>query len=118
MASDIETAIKYSKAVESLLTKQMGAQGKGLHEKLSSVERQLPSALVKRIRYLATMRNKVVHEDDFKLPNKKAFMHNCEDILLALQQPSSATKIGVASIAIYTSIALAFAGGIYIAVAT
>jgi len=116
MASDIETAIQYSKAVESLLVKQLGAQGKGLHEKLSSVERQLPAALVKRIRYLATMRNKVVHEDDFKLANRKSFIQSCEGILSELKQPKGSNKIGAASIAIYISIAMAFAGGIYMAV--
>lgn len=118
MASDIETAIKYSKAVESLLTKQFGAQGKGLHEKLSSVERRLPASLVKRIRYLATMRNKVVHEGGFKIPQLKSFAQSCEGILAELQQPVAANRLSAASLVIYTLITSAFVFFIYIAVAS
>ena len=118
MASDIETAIQYAKSVESLLVKQWGAQGKGLHEKLSSVEQQLPAALVKRIRYLATMRNKVVHEDDFNLPNRKSFIRSSETIIAQLNPPASVRPSKKLSIAIYACIASVFAAGIYIAVAT
>lgn len=117
MASDIETAIKYTKAVEALLTQQLGAQGKGLHEKLSSVERRLPAALVRRIRYLATIRNKVVHEDGFKIPRLKSFAQSCEGIIAELQQPVVANHLSAASLAIYTLIACVFTAFIYIAVA-
>lgn len=118
MANDIEIAIKYSKAVESLLAKRQRAQGKGLHEKRSSVERYLPTPLVKRIRYLATMRNNVAHENGFTALQPKLFIKNCESMLAELKQPARDAKIAKVSIEIYITIALACAGGIYIAVRT
>ena len=42
-----------------------GAKGKGLHEKASSVQQMLRPDLVRKIRYLATIRNKLVHERGF-----------------------------------------------------
>ncbi|HET9958493.1 MAG TPA: hypothetical protein VFQ61_28560 [Polyangiaceae bacterium] len=59
---DIETAVRGTQQLEALLEQKFGASGRGLHEKLSSVERQLPKALVRRMRWIATVRNEVVHE--------------------------------------------------------
>lgn len=71
--SDIERVIRASKALEKLLEQQYGAVGRGLHEKASSVEDQLDTATLKSLRWVATMRNKVVHEDDFELPDPQGF---------------------------------------------
>lgn len=57
--------IEYNKKIEKLLTDNYQASGKGLHDKLTSVEDKLAPDLVKRIRYIATIRNKLVHEDNF-----------------------------------------------------
>lgn len=62
--------IKNVKKIEKLLAVNYLATGKGLHEKATSVEEKLTPELMKKIRYIATIRNKLVHEDDFKkLPN-------------------------------------------------
>ncbi|MBI9031370.1 DUF4145 domain-containing protein [bacterium] len=58
--------IEYNKKIEKLLSSKYQAQGKGLHSKVTSVESKLAPDLVKKIRYIATVRNKLVHEDDFK----------------------------------------------------
>ncbi|MEN5094018.1 hypothetical protein ABE458_25335 [Pseudomonas protegens] len=50
-----------STEVESLLL-QLGASGRGLHEKLSSVEGMISPPMVKKIRWIASVRNKAVHE--------------------------------------------------------
>lgn len=71
--SDIERVIRASKSLEKLLEQQYGAVGRGLHEKASSVEDQLDAATLKSLRWVATMRNKVVHEDDFELPDPQGF---------------------------------------------
>jgi hypothetical protein len=65
--SAIEIAVKECKKLESLLEQQFGATGRGLHEKVSSVGGRLPPELVKQIRYIATIRNNLVHEDAFAL---------------------------------------------------
>lgn len=54
--SDIELVIKRCKRLESLLGKHFAADGRGLHEKVTSVEHALPNPLVKRLRFIATVR--------------------------------------------------------------
>lgn len=82
--SDIERVIRASKSLEKLLEQQYGAEGRGLHEKSSSVEDQLDAATLKSLRWVATMRNKVVHEDDFVLPDPQGFSDTVERLIKAL----------------------------------
>ena len=64
-----EIVIKSSKKIEALLS-ELGATGKGLHEKATSIESQLSYSLVKKIRYLASVRNQLVHEDGFEISDE------------------------------------------------
>lgn len=77
----IETAIRYSKRFESLLEREYSAVGKGLHEKLSSVEDKLSQDNVKTLRWIATIRNRAVHEDGFEIDNIDEFIRTCEQLL-------------------------------------
>ena len=61
--SQIETVVRGSKRVESLLEERLGASGRGLHEKVTSVEHRLPPEVSRSMRWIATVRNKVVHEE-------------------------------------------------------
>jgi hypothetical protein len=63
VSSDIDLVITTTRRIESLLEKYFGAIGKGLHEKLSSVETSVLPELVKRIRFIASLRNKMLHEE-------------------------------------------------------
>ncbi|QIZ77080.1 hypothetical protein [Ferrimonas lipolytica] len=83
--SSIETTVKQSKRIESLLTKHFNAEGRGLHEKVSSCEAQLPNLLVRQIRWIATLRNKAVHEDEFELKNSAEFERRCDHVVSQLQ---------------------------------
>jgi hypothetical protein len=56
-------AIDIARQLETVL-ETLGATGKGLHEKTSSVEAKLPAALVRKLRFVASVRNKIVHEDE------------------------------------------------------
>ncbi len=77
--------IKYNKKIEKALVKNYGAQGKGLHSKLSSVEDKLPPVLVNKIRFVASIRNKLVHEEDFKdVP--KGFIKTNKEVLKELNK--------------------------------
>jgi hypothetical protein len=78
---EIETSIRYSKEIEGLLETRFGAEGRGLHEKVSSVEHQLPSELIRKLRYIATIRNKVVHEAGYQIDNFENFVSSCEEAL-------------------------------------
>jgi hypothetical protein len=76
--SDIDTVIEGSRVLEQLLEIRLGAKGRGLHQKINSIGTNiLPARTIKRLRWIATMRNKVVHED-FSLPDRRAFISSCE----------------------------------------
>lgn len=51
-----------AKETERLLTRYYKAQGRGLHDKLSSVASRLPENAQRKIRFIATIRNKAAHE--------------------------------------------------------
>lgn len=63
----IEDVVLLTREIESLLD-NLGATGRGLHEKLTSVENRLNLQTVKKMRWIATMRNKTMHEHKF--PNQ------------------------------------------------
>ena len=90
--SDIELVIRYSRALESLLGKRLGATGTGLHERITSVEKRLPVPLVKRLRWIATMRNNVVHVDGFVLPSAAEYEAACKKCMEELQAVKVAPK--------------------------
>ncbi|MEM7754277.1 MAG: hypothetical protein AAF297_01425 [Planctomycetota bacterium] len=71
MPSDLDRMIKIAKRLEGTLERDLGASGKGLHEKASSIEHKLDPQLVKDLRAVATVRNKLVHEEGFdKIDNR------------------------------------------------
>lgn len=75
---DIETAVKWSKRFESLLERRYGARGKGLHEKLDSARADLPERTIRDLRMVATVRNKLVHEDGYdRIDRKREFTAAC-----------------------------------------
>lgn len=68
--STYEIVIENCKDLEARLSK-MGATGKGLHEKTSSLSDVLEPLLVKDLRTVATIRNKLIHEEDFSLSKQE-----------------------------------------------
>lgn len=82
--SQIETVIRASKQLEQLLEQQYAASGRGLHEKTSSIEAQLDSDTVRRLRKIATLRNKVVHED-FEIEDLVEFQSDAQHLVNQLQ---------------------------------
>ena len=78
-SNDYELVIKSSKELEYYLELEFNAKGKGLHEKISSVESDLPAHIVKKMRYLATIRNKLIHERGFDaIPDRSSFIQAFE----------------------------------------
>lgn len=75
--SDIDLAVRESRRLESLLAKRFNATGRGLHEKVSSVSQRLPLPLVKKLRYIASVRNKVVHNEDAAIDDRRGFRRAC-----------------------------------------
>jgi hypothetical protein len=86
--SFVESVLARTREMESLLEQNYGASGKGLHDKASSVEGALDTTRVKRIRYIATIRNKLVHEADYKYDgDEKAFLELCDRLITSLKYP-------------------------------
>lgn len=88
-----ELVIKGSKGLEAILATQ-GATGKGLHEKVDSVESRLPVELVKRLRFIATVRNRVVHEEGYELKDPRRFSEALELASNQLLSLSPASQLG------------------------
>lgn len=111
--SDIELAITRTKALEALL-ESLGATGKGLHEKVSSVQAKLPPPLVKKLRFVATIRNKIVHESDYqKMDDRGGFERACDEAegeLRAMTAPPQVINKGCFGVVL-------FVGGIVAAAA-
>lgn len=90
--SDIDLAVRQCKELESILRSKHGADGKGLHQLVTSTESRLPPELVRILRRVATIRNKIVHEADYqRLDNKKGFLADCN---LAKRQLAALAKRG------------------------
>lgn len=80
--SELATIIERTKAIESKLVRRLGATGRGLHEKVDSVQGKLDPATVRACRFIATIRNKTVHEDGFA-PTRtemKSFVERCDEV--------------------------------------
>lgn len=82
---EIETTLRYTKELESLLVTQLGASGKGLHEKTTSVEDRLPRELERKLRFIASVRNKLMHEDGYQVDNFEGFVSSCELALVSVR---------------------------------
>lgn len=83
--SIIDTAVTGSKRIEIILKDEFNAEGKGLHECLSSVEGRVPSSIIKKARFIASVRNKVVHESG-QIDDIAAFNQTVDDVVQGLKE--------------------------------
>lgn len=85
--NDYELVITSNKCLGALLATEFHATGKGLHELTSSVEYVVPldRRLVRNLRYVATIRNKLVHDDDCHgIPERQQYIQAYNDAWEAL----------------------------------
>ena len=87
--SDIENVVVRTRRLEKLLRTQYHAEGRGLHQLVTSCEERLPHDVVSRLRFIATLRNKVVHEDDFQFDSRDDFFSACDECERELTPRSS-----------------------------
>eukprot|EP00608_Synchroma_pusillum_P005251 CAMPEP_0198424140 /NCGR_PEP_ID=MMETSP1452-20131203/3632_1 /TAXON_ID=1181717 /ORGANISM="Synchroma pusillum, Strain CCMP3072" /LENGTH=104 /DNA_ID=CAMNT_0044144465 /DNA_START=54 /DNA_END=368 /DNA_ORIENTATION=- len=84
-SNDYELAIVLSKRLEAELAK-LGAEGKGLHERVTAAGDRIPRDVQRRLRAVATVRNKLIHEQAYnRIDNRAAFIENYEAAMRALQ---------------------------------
>ena len=87
--SDLEEAIAASKKYEAALEQKFKATGKGLHEKTTSIEGSLNNATKRHLRLIATVRNKLVHEDGVTvIANRRQFEDACRYLDAYLVSPA------------------------------
>jgi hypothetical protein len=84
--ADIDRLLRLTRKIETALRRR-GAQGRGMHGMVSSIEADLPADLVKQLRWLATLRNKAVHEDGFRLQDVAAIERTAAQALRRLGAP-------------------------------
>ena len=82
--SDIDLAVTRSRKLEQMLERDFGAVGRGLHEKTSSIENRLPEPLVRKLRLVATVRNKVLHEEG-PIDDRRRFVAAADEAERALK---------------------------------
>lgn len=91
--SFLEAVLQRTKRLERLLEEKYQAVGKGLHEKTTSVEHQLDAATVKKLRFIASVRNRLMHEDDYSYERSEEsrFLETCDEVINYLQnyQPAA-----------------------------
>lgn len=90
-ATDLKMLVDAVKRAETLLESKFGASGRGLYEKLDSVRANVPAKLHGTIRYMATVRNKAMHEDGYEIDDFGAYMEKANWVNVELEkgpQPS------------------------------
>lgn len=87
--SEIEHVVILTRQLESLLKKRYHAQGKGLHQLISSCETRLPHELILQLRYVATVRNRLLHEEGYTLDNPKQFYQQAKFCIKRLSPRST-----------------------------
>ncbi len=69
--------VERSKKLEAML-KKLEAEGRGMHELISSVEEKLEPELKKKLRFIATIRNQAIHEPEVDIDSDfEAFCSAC-----------------------------------------
>ncbi len=111
--SDIEKVVTRTRRIEKLLRVQYHADGKGLHQLVTSCEERLPHDVISKLRYIATIRNRIVHEDSFKLDDRKQFLSVCDECEKELT-PRANRFIWRVAISLMTLITLAALGFYYV----
>lgn len=67
MISDYELILKCTKSIESFLEEKYQANGRGLGEKATSIIGKISPVIHKKIMFLSTIRNKLLHEENYNL---------------------------------------------------
>ncbi|WP_261816389.1 DUF4145 domain-containing protein [Vibrio gallicus] len=111
--SDIDQVVTRTRRIESLLRTQFHANGRGLHQLISSSEERLPHEIIKKLRYVATIRNKILHEDGFELEDRKQFIQVCKECEQGLTPRSGRFIWGIA-FALVALLTLAAVGFYYV----
>lgn len=83
--------LKYGEQLETLLTEELSAVGKGLGEKRISVEHKLPGSLVREMKRIVRERNEAAHHlSTYSIAGPEAFYRSCEKAVADLKEAIAA----------------------------
>ena len=83
---ELTKIISITRKIESILKDKFKAKGKGLHTYIDSIENMLDEPLIKDLRFIATIRNKSMHESTFKMDNFMRYQRVAESTILRLNK--------------------------------
>lgn len=99
--NDYQLVIEASKELEHLLATHFGAEGRGLHERISGAAPELPPPTVRTLRFIASVRNSLVHDRNVtRLADRALFVRRLESaleelhVLIAKKQLDAARRRG------------------------
>ncbi|HTB62911.1 MAG TPA: SPFH domain-containing protein [Opitutales bacterium] len=97
--SFLDEVVSRTRYVEKLL-EDFGATESGLNMALDQVGDRLKGVPTESLRYLAKVRNQLVHEHDYKFyGDETVFLHTCDDAIIKLQAIVTPGNRGDASLA-------------------
>lgn len=83
---ELAKIIFFSREIETILKDKFKAKGKGLHTYIDSIENRLDFQLLKDLRYIATIRNKSMHESSFKVDDFSRYKRVAENLIYRLNR--------------------------------
>jgi hypothetical protein len=92
--SFVESVIVRVRRIEKLLS-DLGGDGKGIHERVTQLGSRVPYDQSKRLRYIASVRNKLIHTDGYTFDgNESTFLDVCDH---SISQLESLLKVAATS---------------------
>ncbi|AFZ68114.1 hypothetical protein [Deinococcus peraridilitoris] len=86
-ATAIGEIIRGAAEIEHLLVTHRQASGKGLHEKASTAQPPLADDTLKKIRFIASVRNKSAHDPQYVPDDLPGYLRAVQEVRLALEPP-------------------------------
>jgi len=77
--------ISFTQEIESILKEKFKVKGRGLHAYLDCIESKIDNDLLGNLRYIATIRNKAMHESLSEIENFLEYEKKAKETILALK---------------------------------
>lgn len=80
----MQDVLDITAVIDSVLARDFGGKGRGIHSKLDSLRHPVPARLDRRLRYLAAVRNKALNEPDWAIPQRDRYLAECRALAIRL----------------------------------
>lgn len=80
----MQDVLDITAVIDSVLARDFGGKGRGIHSKLDSLRHPVPARLDRRLRYLAAVRNKALNEPDWAIPQRDRYLAECRTLAIRL----------------------------------